>query len=252
MLRNYLKIAFRNLWRNKAFSAINIVGLALGIAACFFVFQYVYFESSYDRFHANAPNIYRVPVSHSGSMSNVSTTAANHPAVGPAMKADFPEVLDFVRMVGLSLFMNASTLSYDDHRGEPKRFNEGNIYIADASFFTIFSYPLLAGDKKNCLSERNSIVISATEAKKYFGTKNPLGKILTLNGRMPMKVTGVFKDIPENSHIKFDMLISFVTVGPKWGYNEWGWPEFYNYVILAPGTDVEKLKQNSRPLSSTT
>lgn len=242
MFQNYLKIAFRNLWRNKAFSAINIVGLALGIAACFFVFQYVYFESSYDRFHTNAPNIYRVPISYSGSIGNGSTTAANHPAVGPAMKADFPEVLDFVRVVGLSLFMNASTVSYDDHRGEPKTFNEGNIYIADASFFTLFSYPLLAGDKKNCLSERNSIVISATEAKKYFGAKNPLGQTLTLNGRMPMKVTGVFKDIPENSHIKFDMLISFVTVGPKWGYSEWTWPEFYNYVVLAPGTDIKKLE----------
>ena len=242
MLRNYLKIAFRNLWRNKAFSAINIVGLAIGIAACFFVFQYVYFESSYDRFHTNAANIYRVPISYSGSMSNVSTTAANHPAVGPAMKADFPEVLDFVRMVGISLFMNASTLSYDDHKGEPRTFNEGNIYIADAPFFTVFSYPLLSGDKKSCLSERNSIVISATEAEKYFGTKNPLGQTLILNGRMPMKVTGVFQDIPENSHIKFDMLISFATVGPKWGYDEWTWPEFYNYVVLAPGTDVKKLE----------
>ncbi|MBD2751590.1 ABC transporter permease [Spirosoma validum] len=242
MLRNYLKIAFRNLWRNKAFSAINIVGLALGLAACFFVFQYVYFEVSYDRFNTNAPNIYRVPISYSGSMSNVPTTAANHPAVGPAMKADFPEVVDFVRMVGISLFMNASTVSYDNHKGEPKTFNEGNIYIADASFFTVFSYPLLSGDKKSCLSEGNSMVISATTAEKYFGSQNPLGQTLTLNGRMPMKVTGVFKDIPENSHIKFDMLISFATVGPKWGYDEWTWPEFYNYVVLAPGTDVKKLE----------
>lgn len=107
MLRNYLKIARRNLWRNKGFSAINIVGLAIGIAACFFIFQYVFFESTYDKFNTNAANIYRVPISYSGGMSNTPATATNHPAVGPAMKAEFPEVLDFVRMGSVSLFMNA-------------------------------------------------------------------------------------------------------------------------------------------------
>lgn len=241
-LANYVKIARRSLWRNKAFSAINIFGLAIGIAACFFVFQYVYFESSYDRFNENAANIYRVPISYSGSMANVPTTAANHPALGPAMKADFPEVVDFVRLVNVSLFMNASTMTYEDGKGEPKTFNEGKIFIADDSFFRIFSYPMLEGDRKSCLNDANSIVISQSVAKKYFGGKSAIGQTLKLNGRMPMKVTGVFKDIPENSHIKFDMLLSFSTVGDKWGYTEWTWPEFYNYVVLAPGTDVKKLE----------
>lgn len=242
MFRNYFKIARRNLWRNKAFSAINIFGLAIGIAACFFVFQYVYFESSYDRFNTNIANIYRVPISYSGSMRNVPTTAANHPAVGPAMKKDFPEVVDFVRVVSTSLFMNAATMSNEQNNISPKTFNEGNIYLADASFFRIFSYPLIEGDRQTCLTDENTIVISETEAKKYFGKESPLGKTLKMNGRMPMKVTGVFKDIPENSHIKFDMLIAFATVGPNWGLNEWTWPEFYNYVVLAPGTDVKKLE----------
>jgi putative ABC transport system permease protein len=242
MFRNYFKIARRNLWRNKGFSAINIFGLALGMAACFFVFQYVYFEESYDRFNKNAENIYRVPISYSGSMRDVPTTAANHPALGPAMKADFPEVIDYTRLVGVSLFMNASTMSYSTGKGEPKTFNEGNIFIADASFFNVFSYPLISGDRKSCLSSANTLVISASTARKYFGKQNPIGKILQLNGNMPMKVTGVFADIPENSHIKFDMLISFETVGHNWGFTEWTWPEFYNYVVLAPGTDVKKLE----------
>ncbi|CAG5003448.1 hypothetical protein DYBT9275_03155 [Dyadobacter sp. CECT 9275] len=242
MFKNYLKIARRNLWRNKTFSAINIFGLAIGIAACFFVFQYVYFESNYDRFNTNVSNIYRVPISYSGSMANVPTTAANHPAVGPAMKADFPEVLDYVRVVSVSLFMNASTMSYEALNAEPKTFNESKIFLADASFFKVFSYPLVLGDRNTCLTEANSIAISASEAKKYFGTTNPVGKILKMNGRMPMKVTAVFDDIPENSHIKFDMLISFATVGPNWGNDNWTWPEFYNYVVLAPGTDVKKLE----------
>jgi len=242
MLKNYLKIARRNLWRSKTFSAINIFGLAIGIAACFFIFQYVYFESGYDRFNKNASNIYRIPISYSGSMANISTTAANHPAVGPAMKADFPEVLDYVRLVSVSLFMNASTMSYEAINAEPKTFNESKIFLADASFFNVFSYPLVSGDRKTCLTEANTIAISAAEAKKYFGKQNPVGQVLKMNGRMPMKVTAVFQDVPENSHIKFDMLISFATVGPNWGNDNWAWPEFYNYVVLAPGTDVNKLE----------
>ncbi|TLV01017.1 ABC transporter permease [Dyadobacter luticola] len=242
MFKNYFKIARRNLWRNKAFSAINILGLALGMAACFFVFQYVYFEKSYDRFNKNAQNIYRVPISYSGSFANVPKTAANHPAVGPAMKKDFPEVLDYTRLVNVSLFMNASTMTYQSGKGEPRTFNEGNIYIADASFFNVFSYPLAAGDRKTCLTAKNTMVVSEATAKKYFGTQDPIGKVIQLNGIMPFKVTGVFKDIPENSHIKFDMLISFETVGHDWGLDMWTWPEFYNYVVLAPNTDVKKLE----------
>lgn len=242
MLRNYVKIARRNLWRSKGFSAINIFGLAIGIAACFFIFQYVYFESTYDRFNTNAANIYRVPVSYSGSMSNTPTTAANHPAVGPAMKAEFPEVLDFVRMVPNALFMNAYTLSYKEGKGAEKIYAEKNMYLVDASFFNVFSYPLLSGDRKSCLTEPFSMVISASMAKKYFGDTDPLGKILDMNGSMSIKVTGVFADIPDNSHIKFDMLVSFSSIKPNYGYDNWGWPEFYNYVVLAPGTDVKKLE----------
>jgi len=241
MLRNYLKIARRNLWRNKAFSAINIFGLAIGLVACFFVFQYVYFESTYDRFNKQSDNLYRVTISYSGSLSNVAPTAANHPAVGPAMKADFPEVVDYARFVNIALFFNASTMSYDDG-AEIKTFNEGSIFLADASFFNVFSYPLVAGDRKSCLKEANSIVISTSSARKYFGTKNPLGQTVKMSGRMPMKVTGVFTDVPENSHIKFDMLVSWATAGPNFGNDVWVWPEYYNYVVLAPGTDIAKLE----------
>ncbi|HEX5026584.1 MAG TPA: ABC transporter permease [Agriterribacter sp.] len=242
MLRNYFKIAYRNLVKNKIYSLVNIFGLAIGMAACFFVFQYVNFESGYDRFNTNAANIYRVPISYSGSFSNVPMTAANHPAVGPAMKKDFPEVLDYTRLVNISLFMNASTISYKGDNPAPVTYNEGNIYLADSSFFNIFSYPLITGKSKTCLAEPKTVVISESSAKKYFGKKNPMGQTLTLNGDLPLKVTAVFRDVPENSHIKFDMLISFSTTGPEWGNDNWRWPEFYNYVLLAPGTDVKKLE----------
>jgi putative ABC transport system permease protein len=212
------------------------------MTACFFIFQYVHFESSYDRFNKNIDRLYRVPISYSGSFSSVPVTASNHPAVGPAMKKDFPEVESFVRVVNISLFTNASTLTYQNGKGESKTFNEGNIDIVDSTFFDLFSYPLLSGNRQTCLSESNSLVISTSLAKKYFGKENALGKTLVLNGNLPLKVTGIVEDVPEKSHLKFDALISFNTVGREWGYTEWKYPEFYNYVLLAPGTDPKKLE----------
>ena len=242
MLKNYFKIAYRNLLKNKVFSLVNILGLAVGMAACFFVFQYVHFESSYDSFHKNSANIYRVPISFSGSFANIPTYATNHPAVGPMMKADFPEVIDFARVVHPSLFFNAITMSYTDWKGNNAVFNEDKIYITDPSFLSIFSFPFITGDPKKVLSEPNSVVISKTISQKYFGAQNPIGQIIHLNGKMALKITGVFKDVPENSHIKFDMLVSFLTLGEKWGYHQWGFPEFYNYVLLAPGTDPKRIE----------
>ena len=176
MIRNYLTIAYRNLVRNKIYSLINIFGLAIGMAACFFIFQYVHFESSYDKFNKNFNRLYRVPISYSGSLSNVPITASNHPAIAPAMKKDFPEVQDFARVVNLSLFLNASTFTYKHGKDEEKTFNEERIFVADASFFNLFSYPLVAGDPKTCLLEANSMVISASEAQNILEPMTPSGK----------------------------------------------------------------------------
>ncbi|MFT3705392.1 MAG: ABC transporter permease [Agriterribacter sp.] len=243
MLKNYFKIAWRNLKKNKIYSLVNIFGLAIGMAACFFIFQYVHFERSYDRFNKNAGDIYRVSISYSGSFANVPTTAANHPAVAPAMKKDFPEIVNFVRMVNTSLFMNAATLSNVPESGEPKTFNEEHIFVTDSSFFTMFSYPLISGDREKCLAHEKSIVISESIARKYFGNDNAMGQTLMINKSIPLKITGVFKDVPENSHVKFNILVPFVTVAsPGWGADNWAWPEFYNYVQVAPGTNIKKLE----------
>lgn len=242
MLKNYFKIAYRNLLKNKVFSVVNIFGLAIGMAGCFFIYGYVHFESSYDRFHKRAADIYRVNISFAGSFANLAGMSTNHPAVGPAMKQDFPEVVDFARVVSPSIFMPATLVSYTDSKANTVTFNQEKLYIADPSFLTLFSFPFLAGDPAKALSEGGTIVISGTMAHKYFGNENPLGKTLLLNRRQPLKVTGVFRDVPENSHIKFDMLVSFRTMGDKWGYDNWGWPEFYTYVLLAPGTDPKKLE----------
>lgn len=242
MFRNYFKMAYRNLLKNKVFSIVNIFGLAIGMAACFFIFAYVHFESSYDRYHPHAADLYRVNISFGGSFGGFPALSANHPATGPAMKADFPEVKDFARLVPPSIFLPGSTITYTDTKGQDVTLNQDKMFIADPSFLSMFSFPFVAGDPATALNEGRSIVISESMAKKYFGRADPIGKSVTLNRQLPLKVTGVFKDVPENSHLKFDMLISFLTMGEKFGYDEWGWPEFYTYVELAPGTDPKKIE----------
>jgi putative ABC transport system permease protein len=238
MLKSYLTIAFRNLFRNKVYSAINITGLAIGMAACFFIFLYVRFELSYDKFHKNADRLYRVPMRFQEGSNGIATT---HPAVGPAMKAEFPEIVEFARLAKPTIFSHSSTMWYTNEKGQKKIFNEANFYIADASFLTMFSFPFIEGNPATALNAPATIVISESTAKKYLGTTHALDKILVIN-QMPLKITGVFRDIPPNSHIKFEMLISLATAGEKWGYTEWGWPEFYNYVMLAPGADPKKVE----------
>ena len=241
MFKSYFKTAWRNLVRNKIYSGINIFGLALGMAACFFIFQYVMFERSYDRFNINAANIYRVPISYSGSLSSVQSQAKNHPALGPALKRDIPEVVDAVRLLSIKTFTRSGYFSYEEG-GQKKAFFENDAYFADASFFKVFSYPLIRGDKEHCLSEQGGIVISESMAKKYFGNQDPIGKIFNSDA-FPLKVTGVFADLPENSHLKFNALTPLAPALKEWGSGDlWTWPVFYTYVLLKPGTDPKKME----------
>ncbi len=249
MFKNYLTIAIRNLLKNKVFTTVNILGLAIGMAACFFVFLYVNFESSYDRFNKHAADLYRVTISFLGSNANDPPLAGNHPAVGPAMKSDFPEVVDYARAVGTSILRGRYAISYTNDKGQITSFNAEKLLFADQSFLNLFSFPLVEGNPKNVLAEKNTLVLSEKTAAKFFGKANPLGKIVYLNERFPFKVTGVCKEVPENSHIKFNMLASFATLDAwfaafdeKYFTNNWKWPEFNTYVLLAPGTDPKKVE----------
>jgi putative ABC transport system permease protein len=242
MIRNYLKTSIRNILKTKVFTFINILGLAFGMASCLLLIQYVYFENNFDTFHENAENIYRVPIDYSGNFTSVGKSATNHPALGPAMKRDFPEVMDFTRVVQASLFSKSLALSFTSDKGEKISHNEENIYLADSSFFSIFSFPLLAGSPSTVLKEPLSIVISESLAKKYFRDIDPIGKNLVLGKQLSLLVTGVFKDIPENSHIIFDCLISFSTLGPQMDIN-WKWPEYYTYVQLHPNAKPDELER---------
>jgi len=241
MFRNYFTIAYRNLIKNRIYTLVNIFGLAIGMAACFFIFQYVHFESSYDGFNKNLARIYRVNISFGGSFSNNPPMSTNHPAVGPDMKAEFPEVVDYARIVNPVIFFPVSNISYTDSKGNAVVFNPGKLYVADPSFLTMFSFPFVSGNPVTALVAANTTVISEKLAQKYFGNDDPMGKTLLLNHQAPLKVTGVFKDVPENSHIKFDMLVSFSSLPRDRVVGNWTWPEFYDYVMLASGTDPKKV-----------
>lgn len=240
MLINFYKAACRNLLRNKIFSLLNISGLAIGMAACFFIFQYVHFEQSYERYNIQADNVYRIPLEYHESSGNDYIEATNYPAVGPAMKANFPEVISFARLIPAKNMLGTITISRIVGGITKFSNNEKRVFFADAPVLTMFSIHMIYGNDTTALTQIRAIIISESEAKKYFGTENPMNKTLFLNGSFPVTVTGVFKDIPENSHLKFDMLISFPD--EKFQADNWSWAEFYTYLMLSPGTNPKTLE----------
>jgi putative ABC transport system permease protein len=242
MLKNHFIVAWRNLLRNKVFSLINIIGLSIGITVCFLIVLYVHFELSYDRFHQNSQRLYRVAQERIQGTTQT-LIAANHPGIAPALKHELPEIAEVARMLHQSIFTEAptTTWSHTDKSGNVKVFNEERVYDVDPSFLTMFSFPFLYGDPRNCLDDKNSIVISETIAKKFFDNENPLGKVLELDGRRSFTITGVFKDVPQNSHIQFDILLAtFLRDRFSADLDDpalWKWPEFYTYVLLDEKAD---------------
>jgi putative ABC transport system permease protein len=241
MYKNFFIISFRNLVRNKVFSTINILGLAVGMAACLAILQYVHFELSYDRFHKNAANIYRIL--HIGPNS----LAANHPGVGPTLKSKLPEVKEYARVVPQSIFYRKiSAWSFNDEHDQVKVFNVEKVLNVDPSFLTMFTFPFVYGNAESAFPNVNSVVISESLSKRFFGSIDPMGKTLLRDGYRPFTVTGVFKDIPENSHIKFEILVSYFMTdawGGGWDHSwDWKWPEYFTYIQLSPGADPQALE----------
>jgi putative ABC transport system permease protein len=206
MIRNFLKIAVRNLFRRKGYAVLNIFGLAIGISCCLVIFEYVAYEKSYDNFHPNADRIFRVQdEDHAGGL--VLNCAAAMPGVAPAMKREFPEVENACR-----LFKNEFLLGNDARN---LRFRE-KMYYADPAVLDLFDLPLDKGDKATALSGPGKVILSETEARKYFGGEDPLGKMLTIHRGSPsrsftLEVTGVFRDYPANSHLRLSILVSYPT-----------------------------------------
>ena len=198
MFKNYIKSAIRNMKRQKGYSLINLAGLAIGITCFVLISLYVRYELSFDRFHENAQNIYRVIVDTSETYMGKSKVAITPAPLASAMEEEFPEVL-----MAAKVDSERAVIEYGG-----KRFIEDRIYYVDSSFLEIFDFPLKAGNPKTALSEPNCLLISRDMAEKYFGRENPVGRTIRVDSR-DYRITGILENIPGNTHFRFDFLASF-------------------------------------------
>lgn len=249
MFRNYLTIAFRNVRKNKVFTAINVFGLGIGLAACFLIVQFVMFELSYDKFHDNYERVYRITNDRFQHGKLIQHGTIMYPTIGPAMAKDFPEVEAYSRL------MPSGDLNV---KADDRIFRGETCHFADEHFFYVFSFPFLAGDRTNALKERHSMVLSETTAKKYFqitdgNYKNAIGKVVYWGlDTQPYKITGIFEDIPENSHIQFDALVSYATlISPDEhdADDSWTWSDMRHYLLLKPGVNYKTLESKFEDFS---
>lgn len=239
MFRNYLKTAFRSLLKQKVYSAINVLGLAVSIGACILIVMYVRHEFSYDKFFPNHERIYKMALERIYP-NHVTFYAAVPHSFAQAMKRDFPEVENVLYVFGPN---KNSVITYKVSDTEVKSFEEDYFLQTDSTFFEFFDIELIKGDKRTALSLPNQIILSETAARKYFGNDDPIGKLL--GGDVgDVKVVGVFKDFPDNSHLRFDLLSSIA--GPQFQQfvNQENYTTFdsHTYVRLKPGTDFKALE----------
>lgn len=235
MFRNYLKITFRTLVKAKGYAAINIMGLALGLACFIMIALYVADEWSYDRFNENADRIYRIhsDIRFGGTDLNM---AVSPDPMGAALKNDYPQVEEFTRIYN----SEGSKLFKKDNQF----ITEQRVAYADSTLFAVFSFPALAGDLKTALNNPNTVVINETTAKKYFGsTANAMGKTLDCNDNdgTPYKVTAVIKDLPHNAHFIFDLFLSMDNV--NYDFGSYISHNFHTYLLLKPGADYRALEK---------
>lgn len=233
MLKNYLKIAWRNITKQKFYSFINILGLTIGMTCCFLIFMYVKFELSYDSFHEHKDHIYRL-VTDVKTPTEVIPAGITSMPMAPNLKQDFPEVKEAVRINLTNMLVLV---------GENK-YQEDEIAVADSNLFKVFSFPLISGNSRTALSEPFNVVLTESAAMKYFGTTNVIGKSIQIGGsQYTVKVTGVMKDVPENSQLPFNMVFSMATykaLGDN--FDNWGGFGVNTYLLLEKGVDPLKLE----------
>ncbi|MBA3673889.1 MAG: ABC transporter permease [Chitinophagaceae bacterium] len=241
MIKNYFKIAFRNLMKYKFISSINLFGLTIGITCCLLILSYILYEISYDKYHKNAKNIYRLE----RTFLNPETKALNlqlgtvAPPYAPLLEDDFKEIKKITRL----LSNGTTALSHEE-----KKFNEKNVYFADEKLFDVFDVDVKKGNPAKALNDPLSVMLTEEMAKKYFGDDDPINKVIKLNNQLSCRVTGIFKAFPSNSHVHPGILISFNTLKDSTVYGErnlrtnWGNNSFYTYLLLPDGYDPKKLE----------
>jgi putative ABC transport system permease protein len=240
MLKNYLTIAIRNLLRHKAFSIVNILGLAVGLTACLLIALYVENELGYDNFHEKGNRIVRVVMQY-GTGNEVGQTGVTGTKVALAFKRNFPEVEAGVRMFATERVVKS---------GE-KLFTENNFYYADSSFFDIFSFKLLIGNTKKVLEDPNMVVITESTAKKYFGNENPIGKLIRVNDTKDFTITGITADCPKNSQIQFDFLASFSSLRAAQEEETWWNANWTTFLLLKNEEHIKTLQAKVLPFMKT-
>jgi putative ABC transport system permease protein len=252
MIKNLLLTAFRNLKKNKFFSLLNILGLAVGMAVFLLIVQYVKFERSYENFIPNRENIYRVSLTSYRNNEVISAAAENYPAVGPALKNDIPEVTGYARLYNLG-YKNNVVITNENAKPEPIAFNQRKFLYADSSFLPMMGYTMIKGSASTALAEPFTAVISEKYARMYFGNEDAIGKTLHMhdddaNDEL-VKVTGVFKNLPPNTHLKFDVLFSYKTLFARgdWAPGRYGqsWTraDMYTFIQLRNGANPKIVEE---------
>ncbi len=238
MIQNYFKIAYRHLMRSKVYSIINVLGLAVGMAAFFLIVEFISFETGYDRFHGNVDDLYRVTYLKQENGEIVNTSAGTFFGVGPFLTDHFPEVKNSVHFYKWPANTGV-VLRTDD-----KVFNERNYFFAEDDFFLVFPSLLIQGDATTCLKNPNSIVLSRRLAEKMFGVSNALGKTVNTLDKInkALIVTGIMQDVPENSHFDLDVVLPYEQDWKPEQKYYWKYPSNWTYINLEPGTDASDLE----------
>jgi len=241
MFRNYLKITFRNLWKNKSYSFINIVGLAFGLACCIIILLYVNNELSYDKHHKNADRIARVVsfIDFSGSYLELATTSS---PMGPTLKSDYADVEDMVRFRPRGEFLVRSNAT---------NIKETDVIFSDPSVFNVFTIPVLHGNEETALLEPYTMALSQSKAMKYFGKENVVGESLLLDGEHSYKINAVYEDMPSTSHFNFEFLLSMETIADEANNGVWLSNNFRTYLLLKEGTDFKSFEENFDAIKKT-
>jgi len=245
MIKNYLKVAYRNLSKHKGYAFINISGLAIGLACCLLILIYIFKELSYDRFHTNSDRIYRLVRTMDSETRHDETATTSFPA-GPALASEYPHLVEAtVRFYNLQV--PKLSLGF---REKEIYYKEPNFFFVDSTFFDVFTAELTRGNPEEALTDPQSLVITESMARKYFGDEDPVGRRLFFEGRIDLTVTGVMEDLPDNSHIQIDFIASMNTLDIfyKSDYDySWYWNPCWTYVLLNEDTQAREL-QDQLPL----
>jgi len=246
VLLNYLKTAFRNLKRNALFSSVAILGLAVGMAACLLILNYVNFEKSYDRFHKDSERIYRLRYERTSEEGQKVQFASCCPPAADVIRGAYPEVEIIAR-----IYRYRAVVTRKDQN---IKFMEERMYFAEPDFFKIFDFAFIEGDPLEGIRTANNAFISLSTALKYFGDKDPIGKTFTVDSKVDYTVVGIFEDVPPNSHLKFDFLLSYqnlISIRPPEVLQSWGYTGFFTYLRLKPDADPAAFEKKMPSLVAT-